>query len=143
MRAGLRQHVFSKSWAWPKYYFLHPFFDLVSVSHIHDGSPMQFTCLHLCKSCHHSLEVTLFDTFGLLFMYRWVNPSPPQKYSFFAANVPILTFSSGFFFFLIRHILNDEMELLHLNKNFTLTNTNTIFFNSVPLNFISSIGLKP
>ena len=83
MRAGLRQHLFSRSWAWPKYYFLHPFFDLVSVSHIHDGSPMQFTCLHLCKSCHHSLEVTLFDTFGLLFMYRWENPSPPpKKYSF-------------------------------------------------------------
>ena len=84
MRAGLRQHLFSRSWAWPKYYFLHPFFDLVSVSHIHDGSPMQFTCLHPCKSCHHSLEVTLFDTFGLLFMYRWVNPSPPpkKKYSF-------------------------------------------------------------
>ena len=82
MRAGLRQHLFSRSWAWPKYYFLHPFFDLVSVSHIHDGSQMQFTCLRLCKSCHHSLEVTLYDTFGLLFMYRWVNPSPPKNTAF-------------------------------------------------------------
>ena len=27
---------FSKSWAWPKCYFLHPFLDLVSVSNIHD-----------------------------------------------------------------------------------------------------------
>ena len=71
-------------------------------------------------------------------MYRWVYPSPLN--TAFLLRLPLhwpLRLGSSY-----PHIPKALIWNCGIFKNLTLINTNTIFFCSVPLNFIFSFGLK-